>query len=67
MKHKITIRLGAAHNSLSVGSTVIDLNELTKDQRYEARKALIEGLKSERYFSRGAMKRNRAFRKPEAA
>ncbi|MBY5849765.1 hypothetical protein HFN51_04235 [Rhizobium leguminosarum] len=66
MKHKITLRFGAAHNSLSVGDIHLDLNGLSKDQRYEARKALIEGLKTERYFSRGAMQRNRAFRKDAA-
>jgi hypothetical protein len=67
MTHKVTLRFGAAHNSLTVGSIVLDLNAMTKDQRYEARKALIEGLKSERYFSRAAMRRNEAFRKPVAA
>jgi hypothetical protein len=49
-----------------VGDISLDLNQLNKDQRYEARKALIEGLKSERYFSRDAMIRNKAFRKVAA-
>ncbi|MBY5581832.1 hypothetical protein [Rhizobium leguminosarum] len=66
MKHNITLRFGAAHNSLTVGDISLDLNSLNKDQRYEARKALIEGLKSERYFTRGAMQRNKAFRKVAA-
>lgn len=63
MTPKITLRFGAAHNSLTVSDVHLDLNSLTKDQRYEARKSLIEGLKSQRYFSRDAMARNRAFRK----
>ena len=66
MTPKITLRFGAAHNSLTVGAIHLDLNGLTKDQRYEARKSLIEGLKSQRYFSRDAMQRNRAFRKAAA-
>jgi hypothetical protein len=66
MKHKITLRFGAAHNSLTVGDVSLTMNDLTKDQRYEARKALIEGLKSERYFSRDAMQRNRDLRKVSA-
>jgi hypothetical protein len=66
MTHKVTLRFGAAHNSLTVGDISLDLNGLSKDQRYEARKALIEGLKTERYFSRDAMIRNKAFRKVAA-
>ncbi|TCR92609.1 hypothetical protein [Rhizobium sp. BK376] len=67
MTPKVTLRFGANHNSLTVGSTVIDLNTLSKDEKYEARRTLIEGLKSQRYFSREAMIVNKQFRKPVAA
>jgi hypothetical protein len=55
--------MGAAHHSLTLGSVVLDLSKATKDELYQARRNLIEGLKANRYFSRGAMKRNQAFRK----
>ncbi len=66
MKPKITLRYGAAHNSLTVGDTVIDIANLTSSQKYVARRSVIEGLKAERYFSKGAMKRNRELRKDAA-
>ncbi|MDX0455515.1 hypothetical protein GOC72_18845 [Sinorhizobium medicae] len=64
MTQKITIRMGAAHNDISVGSINVDLSTATKTQRYEARHALIEGLKETGYFGkkeqRKAVYRNRA-------
>lgn len=46
----ITLRFGAAHNSVTVGAVIVDLSKATKTERYEARKAIIEGLKQKGYF-----------------
>lgn len=63
MSQNITIRMGAAHNDVSVGSINVDLSKATKNERYEARKAIIEGLKETGYFGkkeqRKAVYRNR--------
>ncbi len=53
----ITIRFGAAHNSVSVGSVTVDLSVASKTQRYEARRGLIEGLKQDGYFGRKEQRR----------
>lgn len=52
MSQNITIRMGAAHHAVSVGSISVDLSKATKTERYEARRALIEGLKENGYFGK---------------
>ncbi|MEY9719304.1 valyl-tRNA synthetase [Sinorhizobium fredii] len=52
MKQNITIRMGAAHHDVSVGSINVDLSKANKTERYEARRALIEGLKETGYFGK---------------
>ncbi|MDW9532284.1 MULTISPECIES: hypothetical protein [Sinorhizobium] len=63
MNQNITIRMGAARNDITVGSLNVDLSTANKTQRYEARRALIEGLKEQGYFGkkeqRKAIYRNR--------
>ena len=53
MNQGITIRFGAALNALSVtNGPSFDLAAMTKTERYEVRRALIEGLKTNGYFGR---------------
>ena len=59
----ITIRMGAAHQDITVGTVHIDLAAASKTERYEVRRTLIEGLKERGYFGkkeqRKALFRNR--------
>lgn len=67
MNQGITLRFGAAHNSLSVaGGPSFDLASLTKSERYEVRRALIEGLKVNGYFGRKE-RRKAIFRQKQVA
>jgi hypothetical protein len=50
MKPDITIRMGAAHYSLQVGDTFVDMAKRTKNELYEIRKGLIEPLKLLGFF-----------------
>lgn len=61
MKHNITLRLSAADYSLSVGHTRIDLSKADKNEKYQVRRTLIEGLKLNGYFGKREQ-RNAAFR-----
>lgn len=55
----ITLRMGAAHYDITVGSTQVDLSVASKTQRYEARRALIEGLKETGYFGKKEQRKAR--------
>lgn len=63
MKQNITIRMGAAHHDVTVGAVNVCLATANKTERYEVRRALIEGLKENGYFGkkeqRKAIYRNR--------
>lgn len=48
--NNITIRMGAAEYSLTAGSVKIDLSTCSKEDRYQARRTLIETLKRRGYF-----------------
>ncbi|MER8582707.1 hypothetical protein NKG95_29065 [Mesorhizobium sp. M1423] len=52
MKNTITIRMGAAHQDITVGDVNIDLAAASKTDRYEVRRSLIEGLKENGYFGK---------------
>ncbi len=52
MNQNITIRMGAANHDITVGSLNLDLSKASKTERYEARRALIEGLKEQGYFGK---------------
>jgi hypothetical protein len=68
MNQGITIRLGAAQNNLSVkNGPSFDLAALTKTERYEVRRALIEGLKVNGYFGRKERRKAMFRQKREAA
>lgn len=47
---KITIRMGAAHNSIEVDGTRIDRNSLTKGEDRKVRGIIIGALEKDRYF-----------------
>ncbi|ARS72251.1 hypothetical protein CN233_04550 [Sinorhizobium meliloti] len=59
MNQGITIRLGASHNSLTVASNglAFDMSAMDKTERYELRRALIEGLKTTGYFGKKEQRR----------
>lgn len=52
MNQNITIRMGAAHQDIRVGTVAVDLAAASKTERYEVRRELIEGLKSNGYFGK---------------
>lgn len=67
MNQGITIRFGAAANSLNITcGPSFDLAALTKTERYEVRRALIEGLKLNGYFGRKE-RRKASFRQKREA
>lgn len=66
MNQNITIRMGAAYQDISVGNVNIDLAAATKTERYEVRRELIEGLKSNGYFGKKEQ-RKAVFRQRRAA
>lgn len=66
MKQNITLRMSAADYSLSVGSTRIDLANADKNEKYQVRRSLIEGLKLNGYFGKKEQ-RNAVFRERRAA
>jgi hypothetical protein len=66
MKQNITIRMGAAHQDITVGNVNIDLAAASKTDRYEVRKSLIEGLKGNGYFGKKEQ-RKATFRNRRAA
>ncbi len=59
MSKNITIRMGAAHHDITVGSIHVDLSKADKTQRYEARRGLIEGLKETGYFGKKEQRKAR--------
>ncbi|MGN6548397.1 MAG: hypothetical protein ACTHJ3_00670 [Pararhizobium sp.] len=52
MNQGITLKMGAADHSLTVGQVIIDLAACDRNQRYEARRTVIEHLKRTGYFGR---------------
>lgn len=62
----ITIRMGAAHQDITVGTLNIDLAAASKTERYEVRRTLIEGLKERGYFGKKEQ-RKAQFRNRRAA
>ncbi|PDT45369.1 hypothetical protein CO661_24210 [Sinorhizobium fredii] len=61
MNQGITIRLGAAHNSLTIADAglAFDVSTMDKTQRYELRRGLIEGLKTNGYFGKKEQRKAR--------
>jgi len=59
MSPNITLRMGAAFNDVTVGDLTVDLAKATKTQRYEARRAIIEGLKEQGYFGKKEQRKAR--------
>ena len=57
MKFNTTIRMGAAHQDITVGTVGIDLASASKQERYEVRRSLIEGLKENGYFGKKEQRR----------
>lgn len=58
MNQGITIRFGAAHNSLALDTgPSFDMSTMDKTKRYELRRALIEGLKRHGYFGKKEQRR----------
>jgi hypothetical protein len=49
---RITIRMGAAHNSVEVDGTNIDRNSLTKGEDRKMRGIIIGALEKNRYFNK---------------
>lgn len=49
--------MGAAAQSLTTGSTTIDLSTLDKEGKYIVRRTLIESLKSNGYFGKKHQRR----------
>lgn len=59
MNQGITIRMGAAHQDITVGTVAVDLAAASKTERYEVRRTLIEGLKENGYFGKREQRKAR--------
>lgn len=59
MQQGIVIRMGAAYQDLTAGSTRIDLAAASKTERYETRRTVIEHLKVTGYFGKREQRKAR--------